>query len=121
VAVADMAIGMVEAVRETGKRFGEKLEVRIGIHSGEVVARIIGRHRSIYDVWGDTVNTASRLESSGLPDRIQISEATYTMVKGAFVCEPRGLVEVKGKGMMQTYFLGQRLRELKDASSGPDG
>jgi adenylate cyclase len=110
IAVADMAISMIDAVRATGERFGEKLEVRIGIHSGEVVAGIIGQHRSIYDVWGDTVNTASRLESSGLPDRIQISEATYQLVKGTFVCEPRGLVEVKGKGMMLTYFLGQRLR-----------
>lgn len=110
IAVADMATGMIEAVHETGKRFGEKLEVRIGIHSGEVVAGIIGQHRSIYDVWGDTVNTASRLESSGLPDRIQISEATYHMVKDTFACEPRGPIEVKGKGTMQTYFLGQRLR-----------
>lgn len=110
IAVADMATGMIEAVRKAGERFGEKLEVRIGIHSGEVVAGIIGQHRSIYDVWGDTVNTASRLESSGLPGRIQISEATYHMVKGTFMCEPRGAVEVKGKGMMQTYFLGQRLR-----------
>ena len=110
IAVADMAIGMIEAVRETGKRFGEKLEIRIGIHSGEVVAGIIGQHRSIYDVWGDTVNTASRLESSGLPDRIQISEATYQMVRSTFACDRRGPVEVKGKGMMLTYFLGQRLR-----------
>jgi class 3 adenylate cyclase len=110
IAVADMATGMIEAVRQTGKRFGEKLEVRIGIHSGEVVAGIIGQHRSIYDVWGDTVNTASRLESSGSPDRIQISEATYHLVKGTFACELRGEVEVKGKGLMLTYFLGQRLR-----------
>jgi adenylate cyclase len=71
------------------------------------VAGIIGQHRSIYDVWGDTVNRASCLESSALPGRIQISEATYQMVKDTFACEPRGRVEVKGKGMMQTYFLGQ--------------
>ena len=60
--VAEMALGMIEAVRETGRRFGEALEVRIGIHSGDVVAGLIGQHRSIYDVWGDTVNIASRLE-----------------------------------------------------------
>ena len=69
---------------------------------------LIGRHRSIYDVWGDTVNTASRLESSGLPNRIQISDSTYRQVKDLFACELRGPVEIKGKGMMLTYFLGQR-------------
>ncbi len=108
IAVAHMALGMLEILHETGKRFGEKLEVRIGIHSGEVVAGLIGRQRSIYDVWGDTVNTASRLESSGLPNRIQISESTYRLVKETFSCEVRGSVEVKGKGTMMTYFLGQR-------------
>jgi len=109
IAVAEMALGMIKAVHEAGKRFGEKLEVRVGIHSGEVVAGIIGRHRSIYDVWGDTVNTASRLESSALPNRIQISESTYKKVVGTFSCVPRGSVEVKGKGAMATYFLGSRL------------
>jgi class 3 adenylate cyclase len=98
IAVAHMALGMIEIVHETGKRFGERLEVRIGIHSGEVVAGLIGRHRSIYDVWGDTVNTASRLESSGAPNRIQISDATYNKLKDAFFCELRGPVEIKGKG-----------------------
>jgi class 3 adenylate cyclase len=109
-AVADMALGMIDAVRETGALFGETLEARIGIHSGEVVAGLIGQHRSIYDVWGDTVNTASRLESSGLPNRIQISETTYQSVRHVFGCELRGPVEIKGKGMMLTYFLGARLK-----------
>ena len=108
-AVADMALGMIDAVLETGKRFGETLEARIGIHSGEVVAGLIGQHRSIYDVWGDTVNTASRLESSGLPSRIQISETTYQRVRDTFHCELRGQVPLKGKGMMLTYFLGGRV------------
>ena len=108
-AVADMALGMIDAVFETGKRFGETLEARIGIHSGEVVAGLIGQHRSIYDVWGDTVNTASRLESSGLPSRIQISETTYQRVRDTFHCELRGQVPLKGKGMMLTYFLGGRI------------
>jgi adenylate cyclase len=109
-AVADMALGMIDAVRETGKKFGETLEARIGIHSGEVVAGLIGQHRSIYDVWGDTVNTASRLESSGLPSRIQISETTYQKVRQAFHCELRGQVPLKGKGTMLTYFLGGRVK-----------
>ena len=107
-AVADMALGMMEAVRQIGAQFGENLEARIGIHSGEVVAGIIGQHRFIYDVWGDTVNTASRLESSGLPNRIQISEATYQRINDKFHCEPRGPIEVKGKGAMLTYFLAER-------------
>jgi adenylate cyclase len=109
VAVAEMALRMIEEVHQVGTRFGETLEVRIGIHSGDVVAGIIGQHRFIYDVWGDTVNTASRLESSGLPNRIQISEATYHRVRDKFRCELRGPVEVKGKGTMLTYFLGSRL------------
>jgi adenylate cyclase len=111
IAVAEMSLGMLQIVQEAGTHFGEKLEVRIGIHSGEVVAGLIGRHRSIYDVWGDTVNTASRLESSGLPNRIQISDSTYRHVKDSFLCEPRGSVEIKGKGMMPTYFLVQRLAD----------
>ena len=82
--------------------------MRIGIHSGEVVAGLIGQHRSIYDVWGDTVNIASRLESSGLPNRIQISESTYQHLRDSFQCELRGPVELKGKGRMLTYFLGER-------------
>jgi class 3 adenylate cyclase len=109
-AVADMALGMIEAVNDIGKKFGEPLEARIGIHSGDVVAGVIGQHRFIYDVWGDTVNTASRLESSGLPNRIQISEATYTHVRHAFHCELRGEVAIRGKGTMLTYFLGPRHR-----------
>lgn len=108
IAVADMALGMVDIVRETGRRFEIALSSRIGIHSGDVVAGIIGQHRFIYDVWGDTVNTASRLESSSQPDRIQISEVTYERVAGWFHCEPRGHVEIKGKGPMPTYFLGPR-------------
>jgi class 3 adenylate cyclase len=106
--VAEMALGMIEAVQETGKCFDDALQLRIGIHSGEVVAGLIGRHRSIYDVWGDTVNIASRLESTGLPNRIQISESTYERVKDTFTCELRGPVALKGKGTMLTYFLGER-------------
>jgi adenylate cyclase len=108
VAVADMALGMIDAVHQIGLEFGENLQARIGIHSGEVVAGIIGQHRFIYDVWGDTVNTASRLETSGLPDRIQISQQTYQRIRDKFHCELRGPVEVRGKGAMLTYFLGAR-------------
>jgi adenylate cyclase len=118
IAIADMALAMLEEVHRIGAQFGENLEARIGVHSGEVVAGIIGQHRFIYDVWGDTVNTASRLESSGVPNRIQISEATYQRIGGKFHCELRGPVNVKGKGAMLTYFLGER-RDLSRALTNP--
>jgi class 3 adenylate cyclase len=115
VSVAEMALGMIDAVREVGKRFDVALQARVGIHSGEVVAGLIGQHRSIYDVWGDTVNIASRLESSGLPNRIQISESTYQRVKDGFYCELRGPVLLKGKGTVLTYFLGERVKQAKQS------
>jgi len=80
-------------------------QARIGIHSGPVVAGIIGTHRFVYDVWGDTVNVASRLEASSLANRIQISESTLALLGGAFDVEPRGEIELKGKGRMNTFFL----------------
>ena len=109
VAVADMALHMIDVVISGRLDAGRPLEVRIGIHSGAAVAGIIGKHKFIYDVWGDTVNTANRMESHGVPNRVQISAATYHRVRGTFRCEPRGPQEVKGKGMMETYFLGNRL------------
>ena len=109
VAVADMALHMLDVVAAAGSTLGQPLQVRIGMHSGAAVAGIIGKHKFIYDVWGDTVNTANRMESHGVPDRVQISAATFHRVRGAFRCEPRGPQEVKGKGMMETYFLLNRL------------
>lgn len=84
---------------------GHKIRLRIGINSGPVVAGIVGTHKFSYDLWGDVVNTASRMESEGVPGSIQISPATYELIKNDFVCEPRGAVAVKGKGEMETYFL----------------
>lgn len=81
------------------------LVFRLGISSGPAVAGVIGKAKFQYDVWGDTVNTASRMESHGLPGRIQLSATTYQLVKDDFLCEPRGLVDVKGKGPMETWFL----------------
>jgi class 3 adenylate cyclase len=107
-ATAKMGLRMVDIVRETGEALGMPLQIRIGIHTGAAIAGVIGRHRFIYDVWGDTVNTASRMETYGLPNRVHISAATWLRVKDAFPCEPRGPTEIKGKGTMQTYLLGDR-------------
>ena len=87
---------------------GGPVRLRIGVDSGSVVAGVIGRRRFSYDLWGDTVNTASRMESEGIPGSIQISEISYELIKDGFVCEPRGPVRVKGKDTMQTYLLLSR-------------
>lgn len=81
------------------------MQFRIGINSGPVIAGVIGTMKFQYDVWGDTVNVASRMESQGRPDKIQITEATYELVKGRFHCVPHGIVDVKGKGAVPTWFL----------------
>jgi adenylate cyclase len=81
------------------------LQFRIGINSGPVVAGVIGRRKFIYDLWGDAVNTASRMESHGSGGTIQITESTYELIKTDFVCEPRGIITVKGKGEMPVWIV----------------
>jgi class 3 adenylate cyclase len=104
-AVANMALRMVETVERANRDQDSPFQARIGIHSGAVVAGIIGTHRFVYDVWGDTVNVASRLETQGLANRIQISEATAGLLREGFELESRGTIAVKGKGKLKTYFL----------------
>ncbi len=80
-------------------------ECRLGINTGEVVAGVVGTKKFAYDIWGDTVNTASRAESNGLVGKVNITESTYELVKDIFRCEYRGDIEVKGKGQMKMYFV----------------
>jgi adenylate cyclase len=106
--VSAMAIEMLEVVEKCNLATRQPVSIRIGIHTGPAVAGVIGIKKFVYDVWGDTVNTASRMESSGMPGRIHISEQAAALLKDDFVIEERGILEVKGKGMMKTYWLLSR-------------
>jgi adenylate cyclase len=106
-AIANMALGMIDRLSRVNGHFGWSLQIRIGIHSGPVVAGIIGTHRFVYDVWGDTVNVASRLEAYSLPNRIHVSQDTAQHLVGLFALEPRGSIDVKGKGKLETLFLSR--------------
>jgi len=111
-AVAEMGLAMLAIVAEIAGRTGEPMSIRIGIHSGPVVAGVIGKRKFIYDLWGDTVNIASRMESHGVPGAIQLSSASRDLLDdGKFQLHRRGLIEVKGKGEMETWLLEGKREE----------
>ena len=104
-ALAILALEMREAAREWRDPRGRNVPIRIGISSGPVVAGVVGTRKFFYDVWGDAVNVAARMETTGSAGKIQVSRDTYERLQDQFVLEPRGEIDVKGKGRMPTWFL----------------
>jgi guanylate cyclase len=104
-ALARLALDMRAYLESRPSRNGRKIEFRIGINSGPVIGGVIGRKKFVFDLWGDAVNIASRMESHSMPGKIQVTQTTYDLIADKFQFEPRGLTAVKGKGEMQTWFL----------------
>ncbi len=104
-AAADMALAMVDETARVALEVGRELTLRVGMHSGAAMAGVIGRRKFVYDLWGDAVNVASRMESHGVAGRIQVSAAVEAQLRGEYRFEERGTIEVKGLGQMRTYFL----------------
>jgi guanylate cyclase len=104
-ALVCMALEMRDFVATHTFHNGQRVDFRIGINSGSVIGGVIGKRKFVYDVWGDAVNVASRMESHGLGGAVQITQATYDLIKNEFICQPRGTVHVKGKGEMEVWLV----------------
>ncbi len=115
--IVRMALEMRAVVKKLSATFENGLEIRIGIHTGPVIAGVIGERKFAYDLWGDTVNTASRMESHGIPGSIQVSSSTHALIRGKYDLEARGAIDVKGKGKIETWFVrGYLVEPAKDES-----
>jgi class 3 adenylate cyclase len=112
--IGDFALDALDAVRKFSGPDGDPLTVRIGIDTGSVVAGVIGVRKFIYDMWGDIVNTASRMESHGVVNHIQTTKGYREATRDTFAFEARGPVFIKGKGEMETYFLRGRANQFSD-------
>jgi len=106
--IAEMALDMIQTLKVVSNVLGQELNIRVGINSGPVVAGVIGNKKFIYDLWGDSVNTAARMESHGVPGEIQVTEASYVLLKDKYHFDYRGEINIKGKGLMTTYLLKGR-------------
>jgi class 3 adenylate cyclase len=103
--VANAALEMRAELARLNREHGQSFQIRIGMHSGPLVAGVIGTKKYVYDLWGDTVNFASRMESTGVPGEIQVSDSTRRLLGDRFRFEDRGLIAVKGKGEVRAYLL----------------
>ena len=111
---ARMALEMHEAIALYNRENNLELGLRVGLNSGPVIAGVIGTSRFLYDMWGDTVNTASRMEAYGVSGKTQVTEKTFDLLRTRFDLEPREPIEIKGKGEMKTYLL---VREKQTAGN----
>jgi class 3 adenylate cyclase len=103
--LARMGLAIIDALERFGDARGIRIEMRVGMHVGPAVAGVIGLKKFIYDVWGDTVNTASRMESTGVAGRLQVTAETRDRLASFFEFERRGVIDVKGKGPTETWFV----------------